>query len=136
MYGGAVTVRLAIVGSRGFSQWWGLAAARGIVEDVVAEAAARGDLELVVSGGAEGVDSIGAEVGRAHGVEVLVIVPQVRRWAGPGGFQERNREIVEACTHLLCVRDAGARSYGSGWTADEAVRRGKRVRRVEFAAPE
>jgi hypothetical protein len=53
--------------------------------------------------------------------------PRVHRWKGEGGYQERDRAMAEACTHLLAIRSMWSETYGSGWTADRARTLGKIV---------
>jgi hypothetical protein len=51
----------------------------------------------------------------------------VHRWNGPGGFKQRDQAMAEACTHLLAVRSAYSRTFGSGWTAETGRRLGRVV---------
>lgn len=89
--------------------------------------------DLLISGGAEGGDSIfeqaGAEFGytRANGL-FIAHLPQNRRWK-PDGYQARNLLIAGDCTHLIAARCHTSRTYGSGWTADYAEQNGRVVRR-------
>jgi hypothetical protein len=50
-------------------------------------------------------------------------------WRGQSsaGYQGRNALIATDCTHLLRVAARSSRTYGSGWTADEAQRLGRLV---------
>ncbi len=116
---GAVDV-LAIVGSTAFVDVTALAAAERIVEGVFA----RRRPDLVVSGGAEGIDRLGVRLARSHGIKVDEYLPQHRRWK-PQGFQERNDRIADNCTRLLRVACRWSRTYGSGYTHDRAVAQGK-----------
>ena len=118
-------VRLAIVGSVAFAHsldWHqaGVAIRRSIQHLQPVQ---------IISGGARGIDTLAARIGREMGIEVVEFLPQVRSWADEGGFRDRNRKIAEACTHLLRVWCRSSRTYGSGWTADLAERLGKDVRR-------
>ncbi len=53
-------------------------------------------------------------------------LPAQERWA-PDGYQARNALIAADCTHLLRVAARSSRTYGSGWTADQAQRLGRLV---------
>lgn len=91
--------------------------------------------EVVISGGAKGVDKIAElaalELGYTERAETLVVCrPRVRRFDGPGGYRERDAAIAGTCTHLLRLACKRSTTYGSGWTADEAQRLGKLVRRI------
>lgn len=103
-----------------------LAEARRVIEGVLD----RKTPDLIVSGGADGIDRLAKVIGEEWGIEVDERKPRVRRWAGPGGFAERNLEIARRCTRLLCIRSHQSRTYGSGWTADRAEELGKLVWRV------
>lgn len=90
---------------------------------------------VVISGGAPGVDSIAEAVARVHGYDesagtLIIHRPAVRTFDGPGGYRERDLRIATDCTHLLRVACIRSRTYGSGWTADEAARQGKPVARL------
>ena len=85
---------------------------------------------LVVSGGAPGIDRLAARLARRRGIEVKEFPAKVWKWDGEGGFKERNVWVAETCTHLLAIRHYNSTTYGSGWTADEAEKRGKQVARL------
>ena len=124
---------LAIVGSRRFAnpRWAHLAGA------IIDNALRHLQPGLVVSGGAEGVDTLAANLARHRGFQVEELKPTVDAWDAPGGYRERNLAIVDRSTHLLCIRCGDAQTYGSGWTADEAERQGAQVfRRTVGAADE
>jgi len=85
---------------------------------------------LVISGGAPGVDTIAEQRADARGIPKQVLAPRVKRWAGPGGFKERNGHIAQGCECLERIYSPDSKTYGSGWTADEAERLGKHVERT------
>jgi predicted Rossmann fold nucleotide-binding protein DprA/Smf involved in DNA uptake len=121
---------LCIIGSRRFTQWWGPHAAEGIIRHVLAKRA--DEIEVVISGGADGIDTLALDIAEEMKLPVEEFLPDVRDWAAPGGFRDRNRRMAEECTDLLCVRASAGRTYGSGWTADYAESIGRHVVRVEF----
>ena len=114
-------IRLAIVGTR-------VLACSGDRERAKARAAAairRLLPGIVISGGADGSDQLGAEAAAELGYSeeagtLIIMRPRVRRLRGPGGFRERDEKIAQACTHLLRIFCQHATTYGSGWTADRA----------------
>lgn len=88
---------------------------------------------LFISGGAKGVDSIAAQAAAVLEIEPLIFKPSIFKWAGPGGFEERNRQIAETCDHLIrivVIVPGTERTYGSGWTRDLAVELGKTVEEI------
>lgn len=121
---------LAIVGSTTFAYPGGEAVARRIIH---AELLATNP-NVVVSGGAVGVDTIAVAVAAHLGIPVREFQPKAHRWGAVGGFRERNRVIAGTCTRALRIVCATSTTYGSGWTVDRAERQGKPVRRVVIAA--
>lgn len=118
---------LAVVGSQELTEqqeWEAVSIIIGVVE-------ARPP-DKMVSGEAPGVDTLAKLVADRLGIPFQGFPPRVRSWAAPGGFRWRNRLIVHECTRLLCIRSAQSQTYGSGWTADEAERQGRPVRRVRL----
>jgi len=121
-------VRLAIVGTRV------LACPRDRERAKARAAAAIRKLSpgVVISGGAHGSDKLGEEAATELGYSedagtLRILRPRVRRLHGPGGFQERDEQIAQACTHLLRITCQRATTYGSGWTADRAEALGAAV---------
>jgi hypothetical protein len=92
--------------------------------------------DVVISGGAKGVDSIAERVALDMGYSeddgtLRLYRPTVHQFHGPGGYRERDALIAANCTHLLRIHCILALSYGSGWTADEARRLGRTVVQAE-----
>lgn len=88
--------------------------------------------DVVISGGAKGVDSIAELQARVAGYceqdgTLVIYKPEVYRFAGPGGFAERDLEMARDCTHLLRIHCQQATTYGSGTTAEAARKLGKDV---------
>jgi hypothetical protein len=119
-------VLLAVVGSTKVnqSQW-------SIADTIIKGFFLEYNPDLVISGGAVGIDSIAEGVAMTMDVEIptRIHLPKHNRWK-PEGYEERNTKIAEECTHLLCIRTQQSTTYGSGWTADLAERLGKTVWRV------
>jgi len=121
-------VRLAIVGSTQFADDEPAAVKAALL---IRKVITREEPDVVISGGAPGIDSLAAMTAAEMGVPVTEHLPQHKRWE-PDGFKARNLLIAQDCTHLLAIRHPDSTTYGSGWTADCAERMGKRVRRVEI----
>jgi YspA, cpYpsA-related SLOG family len=108
-----MTMRIAIVGSR-----QGAYGRQNEIEEFVAS------LEpgsVVVTGGAEGADTIGAAAARKRGlfVELHLADWTLGKAAGP----MRNRELVKDCDKLVAFWDGKSRGT---WNAiSEAYRQGK-----------
>lgn len=89
----------------------------------------------VWSGGATGVDSVAEAVAASLGYRtedgalrtLVVCKPDVNVWepaGGKRGFKARNLEIANGVDKLVRIsKHEGQRTYGSGWTADQAEER-------------
>lgn len=84
------------------------------------------DVAEVVSGGARGVDRLGEDWARRHGIPVHVMRPDWDGPAGRGAGLERNTDLVARATHVLVVWDGVSR--GTKDTIDKARAAGKPVR--------
>lgn len=78
--------------------------------------------ELVVSGGAEGVDSMAVEVAEMLGLAWHEFLPERPGWQW---YKKRNLQIATECSQLLRIVASGTKTYGSGWTRDRAAEMGK-----------
>ena len=119
-------MRLAIVGSRELTEEQerlALTICLGMIQYY--------DPSVVISGGAEGIDTIAEQAATQLKVPFKKYLPTHPQWT-PQGYKERNLEIVASCDYMLCIRNAKARTYGSGWTAEQADLQGKVVLRVIF----
>ena len=83
--------------------------------------------DVLVSGGAVGIDTMAKRAALARDIRVVEFTPEVRRWDGGDriGFKQRNVQIAEACDRLVRSVAAGSTTYGSGWTRDRAAALGK-----------
>lgn len=131
-------VRLAVVGSTA------LGGPRS--RQIIMAAIERHGATKIVSGGAKGIDSLAAAIGRELGLEVDERKPDIEQWASKcrieehgglklpvviKGYQARNQEIAENCDVLLRIAWDPAEqlrvtrrkpTYGSGWTRDQALK--------------
>lgn len=119
-------MRLAVVGSSKLRHRAGVPSR---AETIIEEHIALYHPTTIVSGGADGIDTIAATVAHRLGLDVIEYLPVTRRWH-PHGYKERNRLIAENCDRLLRIRDASSRTYGSGYTADYAEHLGVPVVRI------
>lgn len=112
-------MKLAIVGSRVLA---GNVEAQRLIE------AALDDFRptMLISGGAEGIDSMAAAAAKARGIAVQEFLPEVPEWER--GFKKRNEMIAHHCQTLVCIRAMSATTCGSLWTANYAKRLGREVR--------
>src|SRR5262245_26762280 len=122
-------MRLAIVGSRLFS------------EDKIRASYAREFIvwvlnkyqpELVISGGAKGIDRMGVQEARLMGIPFEEYLPAGYNW---DAFKARDMQIAERCTHLVAVIHMNSRTRGADWTANYAAEIGKQVYRKFYSYP-
>ena len=59
----------------------------------------------VISGGAEGVDSIAVNIAEMHGFDTQVFLPKIKKWEPPtkDGYKSRNIQIANECNELFCI---------------------------------
>lgn len=134
----SIPVRLAIIGSTRFVYAAGMVRALRLARQYCAEFEAGISREggAVVSGGAPGVDAAGLKVAAEYGWtesngKMVVYRPSAQNWPA---FKVRNEKVAGDCTHLLRVYCSASTTYGSGWTADVAERRGVIVHRYRVDA--
>lgn len=108
---------LAIVGSVKLNQEQ-VAQAHQIMVDVLE----KHKPEAVVSGGAEGIDSLAEFTAAEFGIPAIVCKPAQQRWAY---FAPRNLIIATLCYHLVRIVTPTTTTYGSGWTRDQAEKLGR-----------
>lgn len=105
--------RVGIVGSRDYPD---LDLVRSYVLHELA------DDDVVISGGARGVDTVAEQAARERGLEVIIFKPDRERW-GARAYAMRNREVVEASDRLVAFWDG--RSPGTLMTLRMAKQAGK-----------
>ena len=86
-----------------------------------------------VHGGADGFDAQVAAVATAKGIAQSVIRPEYGRYSSKTAPIMRNKEIVEACDHLVACYD-GRKVGGTYQTIKYAERRGKTIFKILPAA--
>jgi len=121
-------MRLAIVGSTRFEED---EKAKDWAAQYIQWVLGKYQPEVVISGGAIGIDQLATTLAAFEGIEVIEHLPEHPQWA-PSGFKARNLLIAQDCTHLLCLRHVDSKTYGSGWTADRAEELGKPVYRKTY----
>lgn len=119
-------MRLAIVGSRLFDKD---AQAKDWAARYIQWVLTKYEPEVVISGGAVGIDQLAATLAAFDGIKVVEFLPEQKSWAY---YKKRDKLIAEDCTHLLAIMHRQSKSYGSGWTADYAEQIGRKVARKYY----
>ena len=104
-------MRLLIVGSRSVS--------RVDLSDYVPD-----NVDLIITGGAKGVDSLAERYADENGISKLVLRPQYKRF-GKGAPLVRNEKMVEIADSVLAIWNGTSR--GTLFTVEKAKSLGKEV---------
>ncbi len=87
-------------------------------------------VDLIISGGAKGIDTLAEQYADAHGIEKLIVRPQYDRF-GRAAPIRRNEEMVGLCDAVLAIWDGESR--GTGYTLDYARKKGKEIIEIVIA---
>jgi len=101
-------MNIAVVGSRGFTD-------RAIIQRCLARLQEKYGEITVVSGGAAGADSIGAQVAAELGMKTIIHLPEWDRYGKSAGYR-RNEFIVRDADMVLAFFAPGPRSKGTSHT--------------------
>ncbi len=80
------------------------------------------DVDLIITGGAKGVDTLAEAYARERGIPTVTVKPVYKKY-GRAAPVVRDKEMVDMADAVLVVWDG--RSRGSKHTADYACERGK-----------
>ena len=80
------------------------------------------DVELIITGGAKGVDTLAEEYAREYGIPTVTVKPAYEKYGRAAPFC-RDEEMVDMADTVLVVWDGVSR--GSKHTADYARKTGK-----------
>lgn len=108
-------MKVAIVGSRGILD-------PNLVEQCIKDGPFD-DIDLIISGGADGVDTSAEMVAQRLDIDMKIIEPDYSDWSGnEHPAKRRNTTIVEKSDAVIAVWDG--RSNGTRDTIDKALDRG------------
>ena len=82
------------------------------------------ETELIISGGARGIDSVAEKYADQHSISKLILRPDYRCY-GKGAPIKRNEKMVEIADLVLVIWDGVSR--GAKYTAEYARKKGKQV---------
>ena len=82
------------------------------------------ETELIISGGAKGMDTVAERYADEHGIEKLIIKPQYEKF-GRAAPIKRNEEMVDAADAVLAVWDGESR--GTKYTLNYAKKKNKKI---------
>ena len=82
------------------------------------------DVELIISGGAQGIDTIAENYADKHKISKLILRPNYKRY-GKAAPLIRNEKMVDICDSLIVVWDG--KSNGTKHTIEYAQNVGKSI---------
>ena len=82
------------------------------------------DVDLIISGGAKGIDTLAEQYADARGIEKLIIRPQYELF-GRAAPIRRNEQMVDASDTVLAIWDG--KSKGTAYTLKYARKKGKTI---------
>ena len=85
------------------------------------------ETELIISGGASGIDSIAEEYADKHRISKLIFYPKYEVY-GKAAPLKRNEIMVDIADEVLIIWDG--KSRGTKYTADYAAKKNKKVRLI------
>ena len=111
-------MKLAVVGSRAFNDF-------ALLTRELDSIHAQTPIELIVSGGAKGADSLAEEWARLNGVKTQIFLPDWKKHRRGAAFV-RNRQIIAECERCLAFWDGT--SKGTQNSIELAKGLGKKAR--------
>ena len=112
-------MKLLIVGSRG-------------IKDFDLSQYIPDGVELIISGGASGVDCLAERYADKHRISKLILRPRYKVY-GRAAPLKRNEEMVRIADYVLVVWDG--RSRGTEYTIEYACKLDKQIRIVNIQSP-
>ena len=85
------------------------------------------ETSLIISGGAQGIETVAEQYADSHGIEKLIIKPQYDKF-GRAAPLKRNEEMVDIADAVLAVWDG--RSKGTEYTLKYAQKKNKTIIRI------
>jgi predicted Rossmann fold nucleotide-binding protein DprA/Smf involved in DNA uptake len=108
--------KLAVIGSRTFDDY-----------QIIKEELASLDFSTIVSGGAQGADSLGARYAKENNKELIVFLPDWERFERSAGMI-RNKQIVDYCDELIAFWNG--ESKGTSNSINLATKQNKLIKLI------
>lgn len=108
-------MKVAIIGSRSFTDYERLEKRLSSINVVI---------DVIVSGGAKGADSLAVDYAKSHGIELVEFLPEYNKY-GRAATIVRNRQIVDASDAVIAFWDGT--SKGTKNSLDYARKKNKQV---------
>lgn len=113
-------MKLAVIGSREFQDYVLL---KSTLDPVLER------IDVIVSGGARGADSLADRYAKENGISLCVMKPDWNKYGRAAGIL-RNKDIIENCDEAIAFWNG--KSSGTKNSIDTCKKMGKRCKVVEF----
>lgn len=111
-------MKIAVIGSRTFKDYT-------LLKKILDEE----NIDMIVTGGAKGADSLSQHYAKLNGLTVLIFYPNWKEFGKAAGFV-RNHKIVEQADKVIAFWDGV--SKGTKSSLDIALKQNKPIRIVDF----
>lgn len=115
-------MKLAIIGSRTFLDY-------GLMVKSIKESFKLKDIELIISGGANGADKLAEQFADEFEIELKIFYPDWEKYGKSAGFI-RNNLIISECDSVIAFWDG--KSRGTKHSLDVAKRLNKNIEIINF----
>ncbi len=115
-------MKLAVIGSRDFTNYPELKEALDKVSKYI-------DIELIISGGARGADSLAERYAKEHDIQTLIFRPDWEKYGRKAGIV-RNYDIIRNCDMVIAFWDG--KSKGTAHSISIAREQKKKVLIYQF----
>ena len=113
-------MRVGVIGSRGFDNY-----------DLVCQELnpIKNDIDIIVSGGAKGADTLGEKWAKENNVNTLIFKPDWNKWGKRAGFI-RNKDIVDNSDYVIAFWDGS--SPGTLSSIKLCKKAGRKIKIVKY----
>ena len=81
-------------------------------------------VDLIISGGAKGIDTLAEQYADENGIQKLIIRPNYEKYGRVAPIK-RNEEMIELCDTVLAVWDG--KSKGTAYTLNYSRKKGRKI---------
>lgn len=113
---------LAIVGSRGYDNYKEFYLELNVILK-------EHKINTFVSGGAKGADTMAEQYAKEHGIKILVLKPNWKKYGKKAGFL-RNNEIIQKCDVVVAFWDGS--SHGTKHSIQLAKKLSKPIKIIRY----
>ncbi len=90
-----MNIKLSVIGSRSFNDY-------DLLEKEINSL--HFDIDLIISGGAKGADTLGEQYANKYGIKTMIFKPNWKKYGMSAGFK-RNRDIIQKCDAVIAFWD-------------------------------